>query len=179
MFKDSNEVITEYLHSSLCTYLANELFIFHIHSKRKSFVWRCSFKKGASVSAKKETLAQVFSCKFCEIFRNTLFTEHLRCLHSNSLREISHFIKRGMTRTHQEPIRNHQEPTKITWFCWLLVSSDWSLVCSCGFWSFHVLTLTLKYIKKPDFFYSVNFCLWTANRNIRASRGVFRTLLKI
>ena len=26
---------------------------------------------------KKETLAQVFSCEFCEIFKNTLFTEHL------------------------------------------------------------------------------------------------------
>ena len=27
---------------------------------------------------KKETLAQVFSCEFCEISKNTLFTEHLR-----------------------------------------------------------------------------------------------------
>ena len=26
---------------------------------------------------KKEALAQVFSCEFCEIFRNTYFTEHL------------------------------------------------------------------------------------------------------
>ena len=26
---------------------------------------------------KKETLAQVFSCEFCEISRNTFFTEHL------------------------------------------------------------------------------------------------------
>ena len=26
---------------------------------------------------KKETLAQVFSCEFCEISKNTLFTEHL------------------------------------------------------------------------------------------------------
>ena len=26
---------------------------------------------------KKETLAQVFSCNFCEIFKNTFFTEHL------------------------------------------------------------------------------------------------------
>ena len=26
---------------------------------------------------KKETLAQVFSCEFCKIFKNTLFTEHL------------------------------------------------------------------------------------------------------
>ena len=27
---------------------------------------------------KKETLAQVFSCEFCEIFKNTFFTEQLR-----------------------------------------------------------------------------------------------------
>ena len=28
---------------------------------------------------KKETLAQVFSCEFCEISKNTFLTEHLRC----------------------------------------------------------------------------------------------------
>ena len=27
---------------------------------------------------KKETLAQVFSCELCKIFKNTFFTEHLR-----------------------------------------------------------------------------------------------------
>ena len=26
---------------------------------------------------KKEALAQVFSCEFCEIFKNTFFTEHV------------------------------------------------------------------------------------------------------
>ena len=26
---------------------------------------------------KKETLAQVFSCEFCDIFKKTFFTEHL------------------------------------------------------------------------------------------------------
>ena len=30
------------------------------------------------LQAKKETLAQVFSCEFCNIFKNTFFTEHLR-----------------------------------------------------------------------------------------------------
>ena len=29
-------------------------------------------------SIKKQTLAQVFSCEFCEIFKNTFFTEHLQ-----------------------------------------------------------------------------------------------------
>ena len=27
---------------------------------------------------KKETLAQVFSYEFCKVFKNTIFTEHLR-----------------------------------------------------------------------------------------------------
>ena len=29
-------------------------------------------------TVKKETLAQVFSCEFCEISKNTFLTEHLR-----------------------------------------------------------------------------------------------------
>ena len=31
---------------------------------------------------KKETLTQVFSCEFCEIYKNTFFTEHLRAIAS-------------------------------------------------------------------------------------------------
>ena len=52
---------------------------------------RCSMKKGVlrnfakftgkhlcqSLYIKKETLAQVFSCEFCEISKNTFFTEHV------------------------------------------------------------------------------------------------------
>ena len=30
------------------------------------------------LNCKKETLAQVFSCEFCEISKNTFFIEHLR-----------------------------------------------------------------------------------------------------
>ena len=33
--------------------------------------------KIADTSFKKETLVQVFSCEFCEISKNTFFTEHL------------------------------------------------------------------------------------------------------
>ena len=39
----------------------------------EAVVQRCSVKK----VLKKETLAQVFSCEFCEISKNTFFTEHL------------------------------------------------------------------------------------------------------
>ena len=42
------------------------------------------FNKGARLRPaslfKKETLVQVFSCEFCEIFENTFFIEHLRWL---------------------------------------------------------------------------------------------------
>ena len=36
------------------------------------------FNKVAALRPKKETLAQVFSCEFFEISKNTFFTEHLR-----------------------------------------------------------------------------------------------------
>ena len=37
---------------------------------------------GLSNFIKNEALAQVLSCEFCEIFKNTFFTEHLRALAS-------------------------------------------------------------------------------------------------
>ena len=37
---------------------------------------------------KKETLAQVFSCEFCEISKNTFFAEHLWTTASNHFRTI-------------------------------------------------------------------------------------------
>ena len=45
--------------------------------------WRCSIKKEACNFMKKETLAQVFSCEFCKIFKNSFFTENLRVTASN------------------------------------------------------------------------------------------------
>ena len=36
-----------------------------------------SLPGAASNFIKKETLAQVFSCEFCEISKNTFFTEHV------------------------------------------------------------------------------------------------------
>ena len=35
---------------------------------------------------KKQTLAQVLSCEFCEIFKNAFFTEHLWMTASNNTR---------------------------------------------------------------------------------------------
>ena len=57
---------------------------------------RCSIKKGvlkiSQIQAcnfiKKETLAQMFSCEFSEIFKNTFFTEHLRTTASDKCHMI-------------------------------------------------------------------------------------------
>ena len=38
---------------------------------------------------KKETLAQVFSCEFCEIFKNTFFKEHVRATASVNIRYLA------------------------------------------------------------------------------------------
>ena len=38
--------------------------------------------------SKKETLAQVFSCEFCEIFKSTFFTEHLQATASISFKSV-------------------------------------------------------------------------------------------
>ena len=35
---------------------------------------------------KKDTLAQVFSCEFCEIFKNTFFTEYIWMTASDDLK---------------------------------------------------------------------------------------------
>ena len=43
------------------------------------------FEKVAGLR-KKETLTRVFSCEFCEIFKNTFFTEHIRA--ALSMRKI-------------------------------------------------------------------------------------------
>ena len=46
----------------------------------KHLCQRLFFKKVAGLGLnfiKKETLAQVFSCEFCEISMNTFFTEHI------------------------------------------------------------------------------------------------------
>ena len=66
-------------------------FMVRIYTTPRSSQRMCSVRKGVlrnfskftgkhlfkSLFYKKETLAEVFSCKFCEITKNTFFTEHL------------------------------------------------------------------------------------------------------
>ena len=42
------------------------------------FIGKCLCLQASACNfIKKEAVAQVFSCEFCEIFKNTFFTEHL------------------------------------------------------------------------------------------------------
>ena len=52
--------------------------------ERERYATRCDTRSEACNFIKKETLAQVFSCDFCEIFQNTFFTEHLRATASEN-----------------------------------------------------------------------------------------------
>ena len=47
---------------------------------RGSFLIKKNFIKKVLNFIKKEYLAQVFFCEFCEVSKNTFFTEHLRWL---------------------------------------------------------------------------------------------------
>ena len=54
--------------------------------------------------SKKETQTQVFSCEFCEIFKNTFFVEHLRTAASNHCQLIFvniHFFSSEMPKCSQ------------------------------------------------------------------------------
>ena len=51
--------------------------------------WACNF-------IKKETLAQVFSCEFCEISKNNFFTEHLW---TTAPEQINKILRLGNSKT--------------------------------------------------------------------------------
>ena len=61
--------------SQLCKIQTRTMNIFII-SQQKQPSWL--FCKKTLQNSQKNNLAQVFSCEFCEIFKNTFFTEHLR-----------------------------------------------------------------------------------------------------
>ena len=49
------------------------------------------------LQAKKETLAQVFSCEFCNIFKSTFFTEHLRTTASVTTIIVVFYLKQFLS----------------------------------------------------------------------------------
>ena len=77
----------------LCSYIFYKIYVtrcaiwYHLYNSKnvENTHWGVlllvklqGFKPEACNFIKKETLTQVFSCKFCEISKNPFFTEHLR-----------------------------------------------------------------------------------------------------
>ena len=48
-----------------------------INDQITKLYWITQIRPEAATRCEKETLAQVFSCEFCEISKNTFFPEHL------------------------------------------------------------------------------------------------------
>ena len=61
--------------------LYNEVAGWKTETFRSSY-WRCSVKQGV---LKKVTLTSVFSCEFCELFKNNCFVEDLQTAGSETL----------------------------------------------------------------------------------------------
>ena len=60
----------------ICVKAIIYLLLYNLHS--------CTFKK--------QTQVQVLSCEFCEIFKDTFFTEHLRTTASNKILILNFFV---------------------------------------------------------------------------------------
>ena len=89
VFNVNFEHVFAYCH---CT--KNELSITRFFSNRRSHR-RCSVRKRVLRNFAK---AQVFSCEFCEISKNTLFTEHVRATASlvRKRKIFSHLLKKSL-----------------------------------------------------------------------------------
>ena len=122
-------------------------FVFLLWSFRSS----CSdvfCKKGVRPEAcnfiKKETLAQLFSCEFCEISKNTIFTEHLWWLLLNSLKLVwiirpNHFAYH----VHSAQFFVLFSFTKICFIICRLPMINFITFYNWGFGSFHLIFLFL------------------------------------
>ena len=83
--------------------LWEKLFLEILHNSQENTCARVSFLIKLQAATcnfiKKETLAQVFSCEFCGISKNTFITEHLRAtpfwmvIHTKSSFSLFHFEK--------------------------------------------------------------------------------------
>ena len=103
----------------------------------RSSHWRCSAKKGvlrnftkftgndllACSFIKKETLSQVFSWEFCEIYKNIFSTEHLRTIASvcneQKLRKMDSSLTKRSQRSMDYVIEGNWliNSTRNVWIC--------------------------------------------------------------
>ena len=103
-----------------------------------NYSFRCSCQQPASLS-KIETLLQVFSCEFCEIFKNIFFTDYFRWL----LLELLRFSEFLMFQFHVVAIG-------ILFYKFLLI-----------YYTFLSVTHCVKSVWIRSFFWSVFSCIWT------------------
>ena len=85
----------------------NLLLIEYIFSKKSTKPEACNF-------IKKETLAQVFSCEFCEISKNTFFTEHLWTTASAGQKRKASFSQEARKKHKGTPYYPTQESKLLT-----------------------------------------------------------------
>ena len=54
---------------------SSKFYLIEAEAATRGVLWEKVFLEACNLQ--KETLAQVFSCEFCEISKNTFFTDHL------------------------------------------------------------------------------------------------------
>ena len=68
--------------SGICINKSAWIYLVSLYGGGKDFIFTCIFfriiRPQTCNFIKRETLAQVLFCEFCEIFKKTFFTEHLR-----------------------------------------------------------------------------------------------------
>ena len=118
------------------------------------------FKKSLEVCnvIKKETLAQVFSCEFCEISKNTFFTEHLRATAS----ECWHHMKTSQMICTENQLTAFHTFLVIVTLVWNGSFEHFLLARVVELWSFllHLKTCTLcNLLFVEDLFVTLSFVL--------------------
>ena len=100
----------------------------------------------------KETLTQVFSCEFCEIFKNSFFTEQLRVSENSELGDVSCITRLEASFSNFGKTQKQRLPTNIN-----PQSLTLSQYIHC-----------VKSVQIRSFFYSAFSCIWTEYKKTRA-----------
>ena len=127
-------------------------------AKKQKHLWRSLFNKVSGVKPttllKKETLAQMFSCEFCEISKNT-FTEHLWATASGYLGLIIWVFNKLNVREKSDIINSFAEKRSPIGFlihcCDFLKSEIYYFVLTCIYHStYFSISLKRRWWKKKN-----------------------------
>ena len=124
-----------------------------LYEKRCSLEFRKIHRKTPVPEAcnfiKKETLAQVFSCEFCEISENTFLTEHFRTTGSEYNRSNRLIVGNCSKLTKKQQKTNKQQQKTIQQ-CNVIARSFWCQllkIFSAIVWCFEMLKVLMLYSK--------------------------------